>query len=337
MTARQLDYSPLGRRFGLRDRLRAIGRDNVMVMGSTVVALLVVIPPVVLVSLVATGNATDPGGIAGLVLLIAAGAYATWDVLAKAGSASALHRFADANDLDAVPTSTAPTYAGSLFADGSSTIRQAVRTREKRFTEIGDRFPTSARNSAGANVSELYVRLRLAASLLRTPYGVELVTPELDQRLTAFAGHYAIETTGFELTLFGSRALEPAEAGRVEEAFAVADALRDRAAAVLVPRESAETTSGIPVPDLTTGPDPAPSTGRPPSAWKVVAWTLGLMVTAPIVIAVVMSSTDDYLRREAPWAIPFVVALVVAGCFVAVRWILRKSVTPGGGRRVRHD
>lgn len=333
-----LDYGPLHRRFGLRDRLRAIGRDNVMVMGSTVVALLVVVPPVVLVSLVATGNATDPGGIACLVLLMAAGAYATWDVLAKAGSASALHRFADANDLDAVPASTAPTYAGSLFADGSSTIRQAVRTRERRFTEIGDRFPTGSRNSAGATVSELYVRLRLEASLLRTPYGVDLVTPDLHQRLTAFAGDYAIETTGFELTLFGTRPLEPAETGRVEEAFSVADALRARAAAVLVPAEAVETASGIPVPVAGPGPDPDPATaGRPPRAWRVVAGTLGLLVLGPFAIAAVLSSTDDYLRREAPWAIPIVVTLVVGATLVVVRWILRKSVTPGGGRRERDD
>lgn len=337
MTARDLDYGPLTRRVGLRDRLRTIRTDNVMVIGTTVVALLVVIPPTVLVTLLVTGNATDSGGVALLVLLTAGGIYAAYDVARQAGGSSALLRFAEVNDLVPVSGTIVTHYAGSLFADGSHTIRQGIRTRDERFVEIGDRFPTTGpRNRGAANRAEVYLRLRLTAPVTRTPYDVELVTPDLHEALTRFAGHYAVEASGRELTLFGTHSLAAGEEGRVREAFELADALMARTA-VLAPTSAApvaaqQTTSGIPVPAL---PGPRPAAGRRPSALKVVGWTLALMVVGPLAITVFMTSVDDYLRAEAPWAIPLVVGLLIAAVLAVVQRMVKASVTPGDGRHAR--
>lgn len=323
---RDLDYRPLTQRAGVRDRLRALGRDNAMVMGTTVVALLVVIPPVILIALVATGNATDPGGVVFLVLLIAAGAYATWDVIAKTGAASALQRFAEVNDLEPLGGSTATHYGASVFADGSHMVRQGVRTREAAFVEVGDRFRTDGpRHRHDLVEPEVYVRVRLPG-LPRVRPGTELLTPDLHGALAHFAGTYAVEVTGKEVTVLGSRSLDPDDEGRVAEAFAIADALQARAIDVLVaPAEVAPAAPGAP-----TSP---PVVRRPPSPWRVVGWTLALVIVVPIGFAVVMGSIDDWLRTDAPWAIPVVVGLLISGVFVAIRWVLKKSVTPGDGQR----
>lgn len=341
---RNLDYGPLARRAGLGSRLRAASTSNLMVLGGTVGILLVIVPVTVLVGLVATGNATDVGGLVVLAMCFGGGVYALVDVLRKAGSADAFAAFARANDLTLVRGSTAPDYAGSLFADESHAVYQSVRTRDDAFVEVGERFPTTApRSSRQPNRPELFLRARLAGRATHDPHEGELVTPELDDALSRFAGTYAIEVSDDELTLFGSRELDVVRRDRVEEAFALADELVARANATLVrsPRpgapagETQSTLSGIPIPARTR---PEPPRGRLRRPLTIVGWTLALMVGGPIVIAIVMSVLDDHLRG-ADAAARLVVSLVVLAAMAVVARVLKAALTPrrGGKRDLPQD
>ena len=53
---RNLDYAPLARRGGIGARLRAASTSNLLVMGGTIGALLVVVPCVVLAGLLLLGS-----------------------------------------------------------------------------------------------------------------------------------------------------------------------------------------------------------------------------------------------------------------------------------------
>lgn len=314
---RNLDHAPLARRGGLGPRLRGASTSNVVVMGGTIGILLVVVPLVVLVGLLATGNATDVGGLVLLAMCFAGGVYVLVDVLRKGADADALSRFAAANDLTLVRGSVAPHYAGSLFADESHAVHQSVRTRDDAFVEVGERFPTTApRGSREPNRPELFLRARLAGPATRDPS--ELVTPELHEALSRFAGPYAIEVSGDELTLFGSRELDVVRPGRVEEAFALADELVSRASTGLVP----------------TPTHPEPPRGRTPRPLRVVGWILALMVGGPLVIAILMSILDDHLRGAGS-AARLVVSLVVLATMAVVGRLVRAAVTPRRGAERR--
>ena len=204
---RDLRYEPLDRPPGLRERLRAVGGDARLVMGGTVAVLMVLVPVVVLTALLATGNATDAGGIAVLLMVLAGGVYVVADVLGQAGSGSALAGFARANELVLLRASMATDYAAPPFARGTYAVQQGVRTRDPLFVEVGDRTAVTARRAARGEVRpEVYLRVRLPGPL-RGRRG--LVTAELDAALTRFAGPHVLDVTGDELTLLGSEPLGP--------------------------------------------------------------------------------------------------------------------------------
>lgn len=316
---RNLDYAPLARRGGLGPRLRAASTSNLLVIGGTVAILLLIVPVVVLIGLLATGNATDIGGLVVLAMCFAGGVYAVFDVLRKGGRVDAFDGFARANDLTLVRGSTAPHYAGSLFADESYAVYQSVRTRDDAFVEVGERFPTSTPAGASQpNRPELFLRARLAGPATHDPAERELVTPELHEALSRFAGPYAIEVSGDELTLFGSRELDVVRPGRVEEAFALIDELVTRADAALVP----------------TRTRPEPPRGRLPGPLTVVGWTLALVVVVPLVIAIVMSILDDHLRGAGS-AARLVVSLIVLATLAVVARVVKAAVTPRRGAEHR--
>lgn len=338
--SRRLDLTPLFRPVGLGDRLRTIGANPLTVLGLAIGVLLVVVPLIVVVALFATGNATDVGGLAVLALLLAGGAWVVGSELHKAGADGAFGSFARVNHLTLVRATAAPEYAGSQFADGSHVVLQSVRTRRLPIVEVGDRFPVTSVGvapspiggvtAARQNRPEVFLRAQLAGPAAREPQDDELVTPELHERLTRFAGPYTIEVSGDELTFFGSRALDTAGPGRVEEAFDLADELADRANAALVPEAHRTATLPFryerpdddrPAPYLPGGRQPKRSgwRGRPA---KVVALGLAFLVGGTLVIAVGMSVLDDVLGGNR-LAVTVVVAVIVVVVFAVAARIAR--------------
>jgi hypothetical protein len=332
---RDLDLTPLTGRAGVRDRARVVAADHLSLMGSTVAALVVLVPLVVLVALAATGNATDAGGLVLLVGCLVGGLYAVSDVWRKAGPAAALGAFARANGLVLQRSAAAPHYAGSVFADGSHVVRQSVRTPEEDFVEVGDRFPAPRGGARRVQRPALFLRARLSGRAAGGPTARGLVPRELHDAIERFAGPYRIEVAGDELTLLGTRELEAARPGRVQEAFALLDRLVELAESRLLPSpgSTAEPTpSGIPVPEL---PRPTALRGRRRGPLRVVGMTLALLVVGPLVLAVVMSVVDDQLRGNEGVA-RLVVGLVVAAMLVAVAWVARTVTTPRPDRTEGH-
>jgi len=331
---RNLDYSPLASRSGLGPRLRAAGTNNLLVLGGTVGILLVIVPLVVLIGLLATGNATDVVGLVVLAMCFGGGVYTLIDVLRKGGRANAFGAFARANDLTLVRGSTAAHYAGSLFADESHAVRESARTREDAFVEVGERFPTTApRSSRQPNRPELFLRARLAGRATHDPPEREqLVTPELHDALSRFAGPYAIEVSEDEITLFGSHELDVVRPGRVQEAFALADELVTRANATLVrsPPPSAyavevrPTQSGSSIRARTRAELPQSRLRGP---LTIIGWLLALMIGGPIVIAIIVSVLDGRLPRMDS-AAPLVVSLIVIATLAVVARVVKSALTP---------
>lgn len=329
ISAHDLDYSPLTRRPGLGARLRAVTGDTRLTIGATLAVLLAVVPTVILVALLATVDDVDSGGIWVLGLLIAAGLWVSVDVLRQAGGTDALRDFAEVNDLLALGATTAPQYAGSLFASGLRRIDQGVRTTEAHFVEVGDSFPTRAPQHARAvHRPELYLRARLSGPTPHHVLGADLVAPELHERLTDLAGPYSVEVSGVELTVFGARALEIDDPDRIQEALSLALALAAVAETHVgtPPAPSGPTPSGIPIPTPErTTTEPASTRGRHPVA--VVAAILGLLVLGSLAFAVVLSILDDGLLGN-PGAAQVVVAVVVSATLAVVAWVIRRLMTP---------
>lgn len=338
---RDLDYAPLTRRVGLGERLRAVAANNVWVIGATV-SLLIAVVPLGLILFFAVATPLTGGGFSGddgvvlavLLFFLLCGALGVTDVLAKAGGAGGFARFAEVNDLESIVGEAAVGYAASEFADGSHLVMQAVRTRERSFVEVGDRFPTTPpRDTTQENRAQLYLRVRFAGPVAGGLDEDRLVTPELAAALTRFAGPYTVEKSTYELTLTGDQALDPTSPGRVEEAFALADALGTRAEVVLgarrwvagdAPAAPEPTPSGIPVPLV---PEPAPARGRPPRVTWVVLATLAVVIGLPLALAVVMSSVEGSLRGNelgATIAVSLIIAVFLAVVGLLVRW----SVAP---------
>ena len=167
---RDLDFTPLTRRTGFTARLRAAIATPRMVIAGTVGMLLVVVPAGVLVGLVATGNASDVGGLVLLAMLLAGGVYVMVDILMQSGGASALRDFAGANDLVLVDSTLAPHYGGSLFADESHAVGQSVRTQGEPFVEVGERFPTAVpAGSRRPSRPQLFLQSRLSGRAIGDP------------------------------------------------------------------------------------------------------------------------------------------------------------------------
>ena len=270
-------------------------------MAGTLGVLLVIVPLSALIGPVATGNATDAGGLAVLAMCVGGGVYALFDVLRQSGGGGALDAFARANDLVLIRGSLVPHYDGSLFADESHAVDQSVRTKDELFVEVGDRFSTTApAGSVQPNRPQLFLRARLAGPTTRDPR--ELVTPALHEALSRFAGAYTLEVSGDELTVFGTDGLEVERRGRVQEAFALIDELAARLNDAIVPTQQhgaveaapASALSGFTVPVATR---PAPRQGSPRRPGTIVVWTLALVIGVAVVIAIIMSILDDHLRE----------------------------------------
>jgi hypothetical protein len=315
----------LTRTIRFKARLRAASGNNLMVMGGTVGVLLVIVPLSVLIGLIATGNATDVGGLLVLGMCFCGGVYVLVDILRKSGGGGALESFARANDLVLVRGSMVPHYGGSLFEDESHAVYQSVRTKDEFFVEVGERFPTTApRSSAHPNRPQVFLRARLAGRATRNPR--ELVTPALRGALSRFAGAYTLEVSGDELTLFGSDGLEVERPGRLREAFVLIDELVARANAELVPAPgagAASSSSGFRIP---VAPRPEPRQGSPRRPRTIIGWTLGLVVGGAILIAIIMSTLDDHLRGNERVA-RLVVSLIVGAAVAAVARVAKAAMT----------
>lgn len=333
------DEGPLHSRGGVASRLRVIASDNLALLGATIGVLLVVVPLAVLVGLVATGNTGDTGALALIAMLVAGGLWTLVDVMRRAGTSSAVERFALVNGLDLILSTSGTRYAGSLFADGSHVVHQALRTRNGRFVEVGDMFRVAAPLGAAAGAvlpgqaatstappPRLFLRARLAGHVRRTPADVELVTPELDAALSSFAGTHAIEVSGEELTVFGSRPLDPTGPGRIAEGFALAEALVGRADELLVDQPSWRADGVDVVPDGRRG--------RPWTPVRTVGALLAMLVVVPVLVAVVMSILDDGLRGNEP-AARLVVGVLVLAIVLVVGAVVRASTGGRAARRVR--
>lgn len=334
--ADDLDYAPLGAHTGLRSRMRAIGSNPLMEMGATIGVLLVLVPLVVSVALVATGNLSDPGAAACLVMLVAGGIYTCWSVQRESAKAGAFGLFATVNGLTWVHGTTATQYAGSEFADGSHIVNQSVRTPDTDFLEVGDRFtvtrPGLPRGAVGAGLGgragvpltgtaspyrspQVFLRARLAGGATGAPGDGVLVTPELRAAIEDFAGDHVVELTASELTVLGSRPLGVDDPVRVRRAFELVEELA--AMNARSPRASGATQAATE--DRAAARHP----------FRVVLAVLALMVVGPVVIALVMSSLEDVIPMRGNRALAGVVVLgIVAVVLVVVMWVMRRLVSP---------
>jgi hypothetical protein len=313
--SRDLDFTPLARSMGLGARLKTAAADHRLVIAGTIGVLLLVVSMAVLVGLLATGNATDVGGLLVLVMCLGAGAYVLFDVLRQSGGAGTFGEFARANDLLMVRGSMVPHYGGSLFADGTHAVLHSVRTRDELFVEVGDRFPTTAPERRSPNQPRLFLRTRLPGRV--TGPASEAVSPALRDALRRFAGDYLLEGSGDELTVFGSRALEPGRPGRVQEAFVLVEELAAQVTATVDPGSGSRTPAGV---------RPEPLAGRRPRPLAVAGWTLALVVGGPVAIAIVMSTLDEHLRGN-EGAARVVVSLIILVVLAAVGRLLKAAMT----------
>lgn len=290
-------------------------------IGGVVAVLLLAIPLIVVTAMLASGS-VNWGAFACLGLLFACGVAAVVSLLSDAGKTAALTAFARVNNLELTVGQAVPHYKGSLFAGQSHTVHVSVRTREADFVEVGTYWDISPRTvshssympggirvNPGQTDRLVFLRARLAG-VARPPDAGELTGGGLDERLREFAGRYWIEVSGDELTLFGSKKLETSDAGHVEAAFTFADELVTRANAALV------TAPGV---------HPAASdadSGKRPSALVTVALTLAFLIVGPIVIAVVMSTLDDYIHGNEALA-QLAVYLMITVMFAVMSALLR--------------
>ena len=261
MTSRDLDYAPLSRRVGLAERLRGAAGDNRTLVGMTVLSLFTLAFGFASFVAAASGELLSGGGLAVSVFFLVCLVSWVGEVRA-AGKDGRLARFARSNGLELV-------------------------------VGVTDRV------SAEARTPQLFVRARLDGRLRAGTTVQDLVDAGLDADLTELAGRCAIELSGREVTVFGSRRLDPERPGRMREAFGLADRLAE---AMEVRRATARTEgptlSGVPVPEPGSREDPE---GQKLSPAAVLILTVTLLIAIPLLIAVVGSSLEDGLRgrREA--------------------------------------
>ncbi|TQL67410.1 hypothetical protein FB381_1286 [Nocardioides albertanoniae] len=344
MPSRSLDYTPLGRRVGLRARLAAIAGNNLYLLGMTVSVLLTAAGLAVFLVQLITGHVGEFGWFC-LGFLVPCGVLAAADGLRQAGRGGSVSAFARANGLEAIHGTTATSYAGSLFADGSHLVLHSVRTRGETFVEVGDLWPLGGAARAADGVEDpgsaayperrLFLRVKMGFSI-RAGMRAEVVTPELDERLRSFAGAYSLEISGSELTVFGRRELRPKDPLRMAEAFGLAQQLAERLAEVSRDRRRGRgrgaekaNASGIPIPQRHVADDAGL---RTMGALKVIGITVALLVIGPLAIAVFMSAIDGGLRgRE---GVAQVVTLVVVSVVCAViAGVVRMITTPRRPKR----
>lgn len=323
-----LDFTPLTGWVGPWTRLRALAGQPTLVIPATIAGLMLAGAIAALVTFVVVGF--DHVAASGYLFALVPLAGALWlglDLWVSTGATGAFARFARVNGLVHLAGITVPHYASRVFAGGSHLVAAAVRTRDATFLEVGDRFPTTVPFRGDATYAEpaLYLRARLSGRAGTAPYGVPLVTPELEEELTALAGEHTVEVTGDELTVLGSSPLGPTGPGRVERAFDLVDALAARADQLLVRlADEGPTASGVPIPELAP---PEVVEGRPASALTVVVLTLALVTVLPLGLALVMSQVGGSLRGH-EGAATLAVGAFVALCFALVALLIRTVSRP---------
>lgn len=360
---RALDLTPLTRRGALGARLRVVASNTLLVIALTLGVLLVLLPGIGLAGVLLLGDGpVDRGLVVFLVMLLLGGVYVVIDAFAKAGTGTRLQEFARANDLEVTLSLGARHYAGSQFRSGRRIVLHSVRTRRPPVLEVGDSWPlTRVRTRIGVtthvvtakNAPEAKVFLRaVLPGTVRRAYSFDgasgsrdvariagrdtrFMTTEIDDALHEFAGDYTLEVTGDELTVMGTRPLEPTRPDRVETAFALIDVLAARAGTVLVDQGS-----------IRPAPGRSPQGARPVAGRRragrhplvIVGAVLAMLIVVPLAIALVMSSIDGVLRgREGLATIVVGLMLPVLFWLVArlMRWLTarRDPAPPSRGSR----
>lgn len=331
-----LDYSMLARRPGARQLVRAVAGNPLLVLSSVVGILLVLVPLGVLVGMTVramSGRPLDLGAVAVVVMLLIAGGCVLRDVMRRGRGAGPLERFATVNQLAWIPTGLRRSYAGSEFAAGTHAVLHGVRTRDARWLEVGDRQRVTSPLRRYRRMPQLYLRMRLSGPPDLEP-DEPVITPVLDRELRELAGAYRVELSGEELTVFGSRPLEPTREGRVGVALALCGALARRADELLVggqapSRPSLEAAGASP--GTSPGTDPAStrpdtSTTRSSGAGRVLLVALALLVLGPLAIAIPLSIIDD-------WGLPalalrVIVIILILGALWGIGLVVRWLLTP---------
>lgn len=333
-----LDLTPLRRRAGLLARLRTIGHYPRYVVGSTMTVLVLLGGiAAILVSLFVPEEIEWGGFFCGMMLL-AMGAWLTFDILRNAGGGAPLEDFARVNDLDLTRSIAAPEYAGSLFRSGERVVEVSVRTRTMPLLEVGDSWPTAqvqirlkssgAVSVANPPASHGFLRVVLPAGEL--PPLPEFPVPwELDEALTALLGDYSLELHGRELTVMGEKSLPPTDPDTVAAAFHLAEALA-RYAESTMPPGARVASAAVPETQAMLRSS-AGRQARHPLA--IVAATLGILIVSSVGFAILMSILDDYPANDGVFTlvVSFFI-LAIGGSFaLLLRWAFK------GRRRSRRE
>lgn len=317
----QLDLSPLEGGGGVRARLRSLGSEPRLVVGTTLGAVILLLPLIgILVAVLGTG--TDWGFVGTMTLLAACGAWGLIDVLRTAGTGAGLESFAEANDLELTRSLAARDYTGSRFRSGERIILRSLRTRTSPALEVSDTWPTEriryrvrssgAVTAANAPQAEGFLRVVLPPGA--PPSAEEFpMTPQLDDALWRLLGPYGLEVHDGEITVMGSHPLEPERPEQVTAAFELAAALAQLAPA-----------SRGAVPDAPAAEPARPESGRRTRhPLAIVAAVLAMFIGGSVGFALVMSSLENRLRGDesAAGAVIGVLILAISALVVFVlRW-----------------
>lgn len=296
------------KRIGACARARVIWSNNLMVMATVVLTVMLAGGIVGLLVMFTDDRPNDGGALFALVLLVLCTGYGFLDLWFRSGGSATLSSFAEANDLVHLPHGMARDYAAGQFATGSHLVHEGVRTRGVAFVEVGNRLRTARIRQD--NHPEVYLRVRLPHVPERPLLVDDLVDPSLRAALAEQAGNFTVECIGAEVTVLGDRELDIGDLQSVDEALRVAAEVRTRALFAAP--------TGTPLPE-----EEPPTPGRRLVApLGTVALVIGLLVAFPLLIALVMSSIDGFLRGNRIAAV-LVVGVIVAGALALVGALVR--------------
>ncbi|WP_114853691.1 hypothetical protein [Brachybacterium sp. YJGR34] len=336
---------------GSSARPRGPGAQPLTVVAATIIVLLLLVPAVGLPLALRAPDGPHGGALAILGFLLLCGIVGAVSLVMDRRKDARLRALAAARGLEVVEAHPAEHYAGSRFRDGSRVVLQGVRTTGSPVVEVGDCWSLRARAGLrsvgavpGAPVAaasrrpgrEAYLRLRLSGPV-REEVGAEepLVTARMHEDLVGLIGPYALEATGGELTVFGSQPLEATAPGRLDELLRLARSLADRAEERVVPENRPAASPAA----EDAGAPPETVMARAAHPLVVVLVVLGMLIVFPLLIALIMSSIDQYTLGNPGLARLVVSALILVllGMVGAIMRALlrRRPVTPEDQRRRR--